>query len=65
MRRLSPLTYVTADGSVAFYGPASAFVYTVADRYCEHCEQWITTKGITDRLRFIARHDSADCTAAT
>ncbi len=57
------VTFETADHAVAYYGPASAFVYTVADRYCAHCEQWITTKGITGRLRFIAHHDSGDCTA--
>lgn len=56
---------VPDDGhAVAYAGPACAFAYTIADRYCAHCETWIETTGILGRLRFIAEHDSGDCAKA-
>ncbi len=51
------VTYKLADGSTAYVGPASSFAYSVCERYCAHCEHWISVKGITGMLRFIANHD--------
>lgn len=44
--------------TTAYVEPASSFAYSVCERYCAHCEQWIGVKGMTGMLRFIADHDS-------
>lgn len=37
------------------------FEQTVADRWCEHCRQWICTRGVTGVLRWLAEHQDGDC----
>lgn len=36
-------------------------VQSVVEQYCAHCEQWITVEGVTGSLRFMAHHNSEDC----
>lgn len=55
-------TLTDTSGEVVYQGASSFVEQTVAQTYCSHCQQWIQTDGVMGPLRFMAKHDSADCT---
>lgn len=53
--------YKLEDGTTAYVGPGSSVTFSVFERWCENCSNWITVRGVIGSLRFMADHDSGDC----
>jgi hypothetical protein len=39
--------------------------YSVVERYCEHCEQWVEVRGVTGELVWLGTHEDGDCKGAS
>jgi len=37
---------------------------TVCERHCDKCNKWVECDGVIGGLKFIAEHDSGDCSSA-
>jgi len=51
-----PVQLVGPDGAVVYDGPLSSHTFTVEERYCASCREWIIIKGLMGILLFEFEH---------